>query len=374
MKKVEGDGSDGYLNLEEPNDFFKAFYQTVTLDESDVPGTEIAKNLSKWDSAQFLYHKHASEWYDKAPEKESIWESLLGKFTSPHFAELIEHEKERVDNLVWMQDASGLGLSKEVWNWWPIGHGVAFKSGCCITKDMLRKIWRRTSVTDDFLESVADEINEIAVMVKLDTKLRLDHFFAQIQQEVGENFRLEEDLTYQESALKEFSYYKLAEHTSEAATDAFPDRAGRALMTDAEKQAKYEVIANKIYGAHREGTEFALGNTEFGDGWKYRGRGLKQLTGKDNYQDITDWYNDLWPDEQMDFVATPEKLLEIKYAVRSGALFWLKKKMWDKADEGDAGIIVDKVTEIINLATDTKEDRRKHFNEIIKERIFNEAI
>ncbi|BFM48437.1 hypothetical protein THO17_06000 [Marinomonas sp. THO17] len=114
VKKVEGDGSDGYLNLEEPNDFFKAFYQTVTLDESDVPGTEIAKNLSKWDSAQFLYHKHASEWYDKAPDKESLWGTLLGKFTSPHFAELIEHEKERVYKLVWMQDASGLGLAKPI--------------------------------------------------------------------------------------------------------------------------------------------------------------------------------------------------------------------------------------------------------------------
>ncbi|AEF55509.1 glycoside hydrolase family 19 protein [Marinomonas posidonica] len=377
VKKVEGDDdSDGYLDRNKPNGFFKNFHQIVTLDESDVPGTEIAKNLSKWDSAQYMYHKHASEWYDKAADK-TVWQTILGIVDSSNFEKLIDHEKERVDKLIWMQEASSLGLPKVVWNWWPIGTGMAFKPGCYITKEMLRLVWNEKD--DDFvflvdiedLEAVADEINEISATLKLDTLLRLNHFLAQAKKEAGKGFSLEENLHYSAKKLKQkdkdkgrgpFKYFR--DNPREA------DLYGR-VDGEGGHSSNPEQIANRAY-ANRNGN----GNIASGDGWRYRGRGIFQLTGKKNYRNASRVYNILWPEENIDFEANPDLLLQIKYAVRSAGIFWLDNAIWEKADKGSSGTIVDNVTKIINSGTSekSKKERRDNFSSYYNDGIFNEAF
>jgi putative chitinase len=84
---------------------------------------------------------------------------------------------------------------------------------------------------------------------------------------------------------------------------------------------KPERIANKVYGGR-------MGNTEDGDGAKYIGRGLIQLTGKDNYKAVTEALG-------IDLVANPQLLEEPRYAALSAGWFWNKKGLNALADAND---------------------------------------
>ncbi len=84
-----------------------------------------------------------------------------------------------------------------------------------------------------------------------------------------------------------------------------------------------EKIANKVYGGR-------MGNDveSSGEGWKYRGRGIKQLTGKENYERCGAGLG-------VDLVENPDLLLEPKYAALSAGWFWNKHNLNDLADKGD---------------------------------------
>jgi putative chitinase len=84
-----------------------------------------------------------------------------------------------------------------------------------------------------------------------------------------------------------------------------------------------EKIANKVYGGR-------MGNDveSSGEGWKYRGRGIKQLTGKENYERCGSGLG-------VDLVSDPDLLLDPKYAALSAGWFWNKHNLNDLADKGD---------------------------------------
>lgn len=98
----------------------------------------------------------------------------------------------------------------------------------------------------------------------------------------------------------------------------FPD-----LNTAMIYERQPEKIANKVYGGR-------MGNADesSGEGWKYRGRGIKQLTGKENYQRCSDALG-------VDLVENPDLLLEPKYAALSAGWFWNKHGLNDLADKSD---------------------------------------
>jgi len=113
-----------------------------------------------------------------------------------------------------------------------------------------------------------------------------------------------------------------------------------------------EVIANKAYGPHaHKGIE--LGNTQEGDGWKYRGRGLKQITGRDNYRSFTSGYRAIWGGNE-DFEANPDLLTRMPYSLRAAIWFWMTKTnhdhqhCWQLADHGVTEADVNAVTRIVN--------------------------
>jgi predicted chitinase len=126
------------------------------------------------------------------------------------------------------------------------------------------------------------------------------------------------------------------------------------------KPADQEAIANKVYGPP-PGNAKALGNNEviLGDGWKYRGRGLKQLTGKGNYGIFSDDYKKYWGAER-NFIAYPNLIQEMPDIVRSAVWFWLKNECWKHADmdKGSGSVsneAIDAITRIINSG-----EYRKH--------------
>jgi len=112
---------------------------------------------------------------------------------------------------------------------------------------------------------------------------------------------------------------------------------------------KPEMIANVVYGGR-----MGNGPIESGEGALYIGRGLKQLTGKEN---VTRCSNAL----RVDFVAHPEKLIEPEYAALSAAWFWSDKKCGPLADSDDfVGL-----TKRINGATIGLQDREKRYKAVL---------
>jgi putative chitinase len=140
-----------------------------------------------------------------------------------------------------------------------------------------------------------------------------------------------------------------------------PNRPGK---TRAKKDAKGKNIPNKFALAlHRQpeaiantvyANRMANGNIESGEGWKYRGRGLKQLTGKDNYTRCGQGLN-------MDLVGNPDMLLTPEGASLSAAWFWSVNKCGPIADSGDFVALTKK----INGGTIGLEDRQKRYNAVL---------
>ena len=97
------------------------------------------------------------------------------------------------------------------------------------------------------------------------------------------------------------------------------------------------------------------GDESSGDGYKFRGRGYIQLTGKSNYAAFS-------KDTGLDVVANPD-LVATKYPLLSAAWFFSKNGLFAIADTGSTPEVVEKITRRVNGGTIGLEDRLKHFNE-----------
>ena len=210
-----------------------------------------------------------------------------------------------------------------------------------ITKEQLKKIFVKAK--DDYLQQIADELNKDLAKFKLDTPVRRAHFFGQTRQETGPGAKGDaESLNHSSQGLiNTFSYYQ--KHRDEARQDGrqdLPNKRGPALT-----QAQQIVIANKAYGTGKQADR--LGNTIRGDGWTYRGRGLKQTTGRRNYENLSVSHKKYWG-EEINFIANTNLVAQFPYSVRSAVAFWLKNECWKAADKGINDAAIDAVTKIVN--------------------------
>ena len=179
-----------------------------------------------------------------------------------------------------------------------------------------------------------DAMVEIFPKYDIDTPERIAGFVAQCAHESGDFKTLEENLNYSESALnKVFGRYF-----------------GKKKRDAKEYARNPEKIANYVYMDEFRSKAGALGNVKDGDGWKFRGRGLKQLTGRANYAAFGKTI-DMTADEAADYVATE------KGAIESACWFWNTRKLNDIADSGD----ITKMTKIINGGSIGLADRKKRY-------------
>jgi predicted chitinase len=139
-----------------------------------------------------------------------------------------------------------------------------------------------------------------------DSTTRLAHFFSQVLHESGCMRYDMENLNYSAKALRAVfgKYFKTKKQAQAYARQ--PER-----------------IANRVY-ANRMGN----GSESSGDGWKYRGRGLIQLTGKNNYRAFAKWMDD-------DRIMDDPDLVASEYAVHSAVFYWDKNKLNKVADRDD---------------------------------------
>ncbi|MFV2092927.1 MAG: glycoside hydrolase family 19 protein [Hyphomicrobiales bacterium] len=133
----------------------------------------------------------------------------------------------------------------------------------------------------------------------------------------------------------------------------------------ADHPANQQAIANRAQ-ANRNGN----GDVASGDGWRYRGRGIFQLTGRANYRAFSLVHTEMFG-EVIDFEKNPDLLFEPKYAVRSALFFWSKNGLYAIADRGVNEGAANAITRIINRRTDTYEDRWKHVEKLHKGGVFN---
>lgn len=163
------------------------------------------------------------------------------------------------------------------------------------------------------------------------TPPRLAGFIAQCRVESADFTRLEEDLRYR---------------NPERLDDIFRSVVG---LEDAARLIKAgpQAIANRVY-AGRLGN----GNEASGDGWRYRGRGLKQLTGRDNYADAAEALGRPYL-EQPDLVARPED------ACLTAAWFWHTNKCNVLADSAQW----DMITRVVNGPGMLEKNRRRQYSE-----------
>lgn len=199
-------------------------------------------------------------------------------------------------------------------------------------------------------EAVEAIIEQYRSKFGLGTDLRLMHFLAQVREETGPEFKvIRENLNYKE----------------ETVLKMWPKRF---TLADAEKYARDEdttvanqkAIANLAY-ANRLGNGAADSDMdgdmdENDDGYKYRGAGCLQITGKGNFEEV-------------------QKRC-VKYAVKEadpdtlegfilfGFGFWMWNDLYKIADGGRLAVVVDNITKKINMHTESYESRRLHFDSV----------
>ena len=206
----------------------------------------------------------------------------------------------------------------------------------------------------DRLAQIAREIDLQIVTARLDSPDRLTHFFGQVLQEVGQGLRLAESLDYRADRLARiFSYFRRN-----------PEDALLYGRT-ADQTADQEAIAIRAY-ADRNGN----GDIESGDGWRYRGRGLKQVTGRANYRAFTEDHAELFGD-LIDFEAEPELLGTPLYAARSALWFWRANELFMLADAGINRAAADSITAIINPGTGSYDQRWENVRDLNASEVFS---
>ncbi|MGY0653010.1 glycoside hydrolase family 19 protein [Luteimonas sp. A537] len=357
-KANERDKMETLSQSAEKGPLFDALCKAIDADGKDgITPMELRSALGKPWLAQALSRlviMHHSEWAGPMDR----WDAINELIPEPR-KEDWEKEKGRTRELQFWDDVkgrNGFTAESKVDHLHPVGFiGNFYGQRGGVTAEMLKKIF--TSAPDDRLQSVAEGVNLNMDDGKLDSEERLCHFFGQVRQEIGPGMAFRENLRYPSSGLfkSKLGYYRGNRERSDR--DAYNE----------------EAIANNAYDDANRPDGYKLGNTQRGDGWRYRGRGLKQLTGRSNYQNFTTWHERIWG-EIVDFEANPDKVNEPIYAVRSALGFWVEKKLYEQADAGIARESADKITAVINKGTDSYDDRWNNVEEYWREHIFKDAF
>lgn len=166
----------------------------------------------------------------------------------------------------------------------------------------------------------------------INTRLRISAFLAQVGHESGRLSQVVENLNYSADALRR----------------TWPSRFMPELAIQVARQP--DRIANIVYGGR-------MGNVELGDGWKYRGRGLIQITGRDNYAACS---KALFGDDRL--LRNPELLEQPEWACMSAAWFWDSRGLNSLADKGD----IVGITKKINGGANGLEDRKALYEKALK--------
>lgn len=181
-------------------------------------------------------------------------------------------------------------------------------------------------------DAVLAQIPDTAARFNINSNLRLAHFLAQCGHESGGFRSVSENLNYSADGLKRvFPKY-------------FPGNLNESYAKNPQK------IASRVYGGR-----MGNGDETTGEGYKFRGRGYIQLTGKSNYTKFGNFIGE-------DLISNPD-LVATKYPLASAAFFFDSNGLWAICDRGASDEVVTSVTKRVNGGTIGLPDRIKHFKE-----------
>ena len=199
------------------------------------------------------------------------------------------------------------------------------------TEDAVRQLIPKVKNFDEWYSNLLNTLPEYDI----DTSARVAAFMAQCGHESGGFTLMQENLNYSAKGLRgTFGKY-------------FPNDEVAKLY-----ERKPQMIANRVY-ANRMGN----GDEASGEGWYFRGRGIIQITGKNNY---TKCSQSLF--ESNVLVENPDLLLESEYAIHSACWFWSAARLNELSDIGD----IKTMTKRINGGFIGLEDRINHYNHAIE--------
>ena len=183
-----------------------------------------------------------------------------------------------------------------------------------------------------YVEHWHHALEQLLPEYEINTNKRIASFIAQCAHESGNFTALKENLNYKPATLRKLfgKYFET-------------DEIAQAYCAKPNKQA---AIANRIYGGR-----MGNGDESSGDGYRFCGRGLIQLTGRSNYQSFADSL-------EMKIEDVPEYLATFEGAAQSACWFWETNKLNQWADAGD----ILTLTKRINGGTIGLEDRKKHYD------------
>lgn len=189
--------------------------------------------------------------------------------------------------------------------------------------------------TNDDVDAWCEELNKALDKYDIDTPKRIAGFISQCAHESRDFTATEENLNYSQGALER----------------VFGRYFGPGKRNAAEYARNPEKIANYVYMDEFRSKRGALGNVKDGDGWRFRGGGLKQLTGRNNYEGFAKDYG-ITAEEAADWVRTKEG------ALASALWFWSKNNLNAVADTGDVAAL----TKRINGGDIGLDDRQRRYN------------
>ena len=365
FKKVDGSGSDGYLDPDAPSTFFTELVKSFDTDKNgELSSEEIQTALQNNGNAEQLHNlivKHPSEWYEKSSGSSYEWlDNLMTKIGLPDFDLLVDHEKQRIDKLEWMQSAAKLKLGENIWHFHPMGIIGLINNieNNLITFEMVFAANLNQGRVN--CEKILPYLNKYARIYNLRDMRALAHFLSQVGHE--SNFvPISENLKYSPKGMRRiFGCKGGPKNYDPLKDDATKGRLRPKLWTEESKYASNpEALGSYVY-ASREGS--GNGDEASGDGYKYRGRGLIQITFKDTYKKFTKEHNKRNPEDLKDFVLSPDDVLDLGYATESAFFFWFvyKKDLNKVASIGT----VSEVTKIVNGGKNGYDDRLMRFNSV----------
>jgi predicted chitinase len=302
-----------------------------------------------------LIVKHESEWANPSKWKQLIAE--LEKQTGPKPQH--EEEHKRIEKLAWWNDVKAHipdFPAPDIYHMHPVGLAANFQFGSqLITLAMLTAV--ESSNSTEYYQSILPYLNKYALIYQVDKPKRIAHFLSQSAHESHLRASVE-GLSYTSRNMrKTFGCKGGKKNYDEKCDDCKHGRLREKLWS---QEAYYahnpEHLSNYVY-ANRMGN----GDEDSGDGYKYRGRGFIQVTGKDGYQSFQTEHNRRSPDDQQDFVKSPDLVASrLEYAVESAFVFWARNNLNSISDNGS----VSEVTQIVNGGQTGYDDRRSRYNRV----------
>lgn len=213
------------------------------------------------------------------------------------------------------------------------------KNPCPLSLEELKAAIPGNSTQSKSLEKLIQLLEKWGPKFGFDNEYKIRHFLAQIAAETGglTTLRKLEKTNYtKEQLLRMFKKYFSSNPVDWLKGKKNPDN----------YVGNPTAIANVIFGNRRD-----LGNNQPNDGWAFRGRGAIQISGRSNYQGFQTFYNNLYPNNTLDFMNYPDLINSTDEIAMLASMWFCKNTVWPQFKKWDENTSVDQVSGVVNTGT-----------------------